>query len=59
MRRRLVVGLIVLNALLGVALFGSLRAQILPTAFWNCCRDGNCCASCCWWPTDCADCEEF
>lgn len=59
MRRRLLIGLILSNALLGLAvLASSSRSQVHPTANRDCCEgDGAglmyCCHGCCWFFQDC------
>jgi hypothetical protein len=63
MRKRLAMGLIVLNLLLGAAIvMGPLAAQILPrSTLRDCCQEDVCCASCCWFVQDCEgddDCRE-
>lgn len=62
MRKRLVIGLVMLNLLLGAALvLGPLSAQILPmSSLRDCCQSRTCCSSCCWLVSDCdtdGDCE--
>ncbi len=57
MRRRLTVGLFLLNALMGFAIYATpADSQVIPRGIFNCCKsagpEGYCCASCCWfWPT--------
>ena len=66
MRRRLLLGLVLLNCVLGIALFvRSADSQILPRGIFDCCQtvgsEGVCCNNCCWFfPTcdgdeDCSD----
>ena len=56
MRRRLTVGLFLLNALIGAAIYAvPADSQIIPRGLANCCKsagpDAYCCHSCCWfWP---------
>jgi hypothetical protein len=58
MRRKLIVGLLLLNGLLGAALFsGPAQTQVRPTGFFHCCKlegsDPYCCANCCWFAQNC------
>ena len=58
MRRRIVFALILLNCLLGIALFAhSAGSQIIPRGIRNCCSeeggDPYCCNLCCWFVQDC------
>lgn len=62
MRKRIVVGLFLLNVSLAAAItMGPLAAQLLPTsAPRDCCKEDVCCNGCCWFVQDCAtdgDCE--
>jgi len=58
MRRKLLFALVLLNCLLGIALFASSTgAQIIPRAPFSCCQGagpaGYCCSGCCWFPPFC------
>lgn len=59
MRRRLVVGLILLNSLLGLTLLAvPADSQIIPRGVFDCCESGEaddpyCCRGCCWIWSDC------
>lgn len=62
MRKRIIIGLIMLNLILGTAIvIGPVAAQILPSSgLFDCCQDRECCNNCCWFVTDCdsdGDCE--
>jgi len=67
MRRRFVIGLVLVNALLASALLAKpADTQMMPRGLLNCCKEeagemdgGYCCSGCCWWISDCdtsADC---
>ena len=66
MRRRIMFALILLNCLLGIALFArSVDSQIIPRGLFHCCEeeggDPYCCGFCCWFIKDCStdtDCRE-
>ena len=69
MRTRLLLALLLLNALLAVALFtGSASTQVLSRGLWDCCMEDNriesaayCCERCCWFTWNCradADCQD-
>jgi hypothetical protein len=63
MRRKLVVGLIVLNGMLAGALVTTpAKTQIIPLGLFNCCKTGEveslgayCCFHCCWFTFNCFD----
>jgi len=68
MRRKLVVGLIVLNGVIAGALLTTpAKTQIIPLGLFNCCKTGEvespgayCCHACCWFIRNCSvdkDCE--
>lgn len=62
MRKPIIIGLIMLNLVLGTAIvIGPVAAQILPfSGLLDCCQDRECCDNCCWFVTDCdsdRDCE--
>lgn len=68
MRKRLVIALVVVNAILATAVFAwPAVSQVIPLfAFEDCCKEAGgepyCCNSCCWFVDDCHDdddCEEF
>ena len=66
MRRRLIFALILVNCLLGIALFArSADSQIIPRGLFDCCQgagsEGYCCNNCCWFSKNCEsdqDCRE-
>jgi hypothetical protein len=61
MRRRFVIGLVFVNALLASALMVKpADTQVMPMGLFDCCKEeagtlkgGYCCAGCCWWIMDC------
>ena len=61
MRRKLIVGFMILNGLLAVLLIAAPAiSQVIPRGLFNCCKSeatemegGYCCASCCWFTRDC------
>ena len=66
MRRRLIIGLIVLNGLAAGALVATPAvSQIIPRGLFDCCKeeapeaiasgDAYCCSSCCWFYRNCRD----
>ncbi len=60
MRRKLIIGLVLLNGLIAPALFVKpAETQIIPLGIFHCCKGGPgeryCCASCCWFTFDCLD----
>jgi hypothetical protein len=61
MRRKLIVGLAVLNGMLAVALFAvPASTQIIPLGIFNCCEnagtpEGYCCQNCCWFIPNCTN----
>lgn len=68
MRRKLIVGFMILNGLLAALLISSPAiSQVIPRGIFDCCKteaseeDGAyCCASCCWFTKECRsdeDCE--
>jgi len=66
MRRRLIIGLIVLNGLVAGALVATpATSQIIPRGLFNCCKTDDgfepyCCSMCCWFYKNCRaniDCE--
>jgi len=66
MRRKVIGGLVLLNALLAGAIIAAPAvSQILPQGVWDCCKtdDGRepyCCRGCCWFIWNCAaqdDCQ--
>ncbi len=71
MRRRLIIGLMVLNGLIAAVLFATPAiSQIIPRGLFNCCKNeatekiesagAYCCHSCCWFYMNCRideDCE--
>lgn len=64
MRKRIVVGLVALNLVLGAAIVvGPVAAQIFPlSGLLDCCKNGECCNNCCWWVENCdsdGDCHEI
>ncbi len=63
MRRKTVLVLVILNCLLGIALFArAADSQIIPLGIFNCCKDfeeeGYCCFGCCWFNQNCFDDED-
>ncbi len=67
MRRKLMVGLAVLNGFVALALFAApAGTQIIPNGIWDCCEfDGGgvgyCCEDCCWLVPNCdenSDCTD-
>lgn len=61
MRKRVVIGLILVNVILAAAIMiGPVGAQILPMGLRDCCENGACCDGCCWLVENCnanGDCE--
>ncbi|TFH64048.1 MAG: hypothetical protein E4G90_08880 [Gemmatimonadales bacterium] len=68
MRRKLIVGLMILNGLLAIFLVAApALSQIMPLSLFSCCKTeatelggGYCCESCCWLTWNCRfdeDCE--
>ncbi len=65
MRRRLIIGLMILNGLMAAVLFASPAiSQVIPLGLFNCCKtegpEAYCCDSCCWFIWNCRfdeDCE--
>ena len=61
MRRKLIIGLVLLNGLIAAAMFAlPAETQILPRGVFNCCKvdtggDDFCCRSCCWLTWNCND----
>jgi len=59
MRRKLIIGLVFLNGLIGAALFSQpAETQIIPLGIFNCCKSQGapepyCCSSCCWFTLNC------
>ena len=58
MRRKIVVALVLLNAIIGAALFAAPAAtQIIPLGIRHCCKyDAQlpyCCEWCCWFTLNC------
>ena len=59
MRKRLVIALVVVNAILATAVFAwPAVSQVIPLAiFRNCCKEAAegpyCCEACCWFVHDC------
>jgi len=61
MRRRIVIGLVLVNALLASALLVKpADTQMMPMGLFDCCEEeagegdeAYCCDSCCWWISDC------
>jgi hypothetical protein len=67
MRRKLLIGLGLLNALLALVLLAGLaRSQIFPNGIFNCCKTAGaetnyCCINCCWFIPNCNgddDCQD-
>ena len=63
MRRRLTVGLFLLNALIGVAIYAvPADSQIIPRGIFSCCKSAGpaayCCSQCCWFWPNCVTDEE-
>jgi len=72
MRRRLIIGLMVLNGLVAAALVATpADSQIIPRGLFNCCKEeatetmgpggAYCCSGCCWFYMNCRrdeDCED-
>ncbi len=71
MRRRLIIGLFVLNGLVAAVIFATpADSQIIPRGLFNCCKEeatevmeaggSYCCSNCCWFIRNCRideDCE--
>ena len=59
-RKRHIVGFVILNAILAVAVMtGPAASQILPGfLFRDCCKGDYCCESCCFFVNDCTDDED-
>ncbi len=59
MRRKLMVGLTVLNGFVALVLFATpADTQIIPNGIWDCCEyngagEGYCCEDCCWLVPNC------
>lgn len=57
MRKKLIVGLVILNGLLGFALsHRPAVTQVIPTGLFDCCQSASepyCCRGCCWFHWDC------
>jgi len=59
MRKKLIIALILLNALLALAQFiQPAGSQIIPLGLFDCCQsdgpgDAYCCANCCWFVNNC------
>ena len=63
MRRKLILGLVLLNGLFAAALISQpIETQIIPRGLFNCCKDtgpdGYCCFRCCWFIVNCWDDED-
>ena len=64
MRKKLIMGMAILNGLFAVALFAlPANSQITTFAIFDCCFDaggpnGYCCDNCCWFTFDCDDDED-
>lgn len=60
MRKRVTVGLLLVNALLGLALIAMpAKTQVIPRSILDCCKtvggDPICCYGCCWFTRNCQD----
>ena len=61
MRRKTIIGLVLLNGLIAGVLFSyPAETQIIPLGILNCCKDDMgfhpyCCYSCCWFTFNCID----
>ena len=61
MRRKMIVGLLILNGLLAVLLIATpALSQIIPLGLFNCCKSeateaggDYCCRHCCWFTNNC------
>ena len=66
MRRRFVIGLVLVNAFLASALLVTpVDTQMMPMGLFDCCQEeagaleaGYCCYGCCWWDSDCSSHED-
>jgi len=67
MRKKIIIGLAVMNGLIALALFAvPAKTQIIPNGIWDCCEydqggEGYCCQNCCWLVPDCnehSDCRD-
>jgi hypothetical protein len=66
MKRKIVIGLVLLNCLLAAALLAVPGiSQIIPLSWLNCCKesamestDGYCCIECCWFIHNCREDED-
>ena len=63
MRKKLIIGMAILNGLFAVALFAvPANSQKLPFAIFDCCQGSGqsafCCNNCCWFTFDCNSTED-
>ena len=59
MRKKLIIGMAILNGMLAVALFAvPANSQIIPFAIFDCCKNEICCDNCCWFTFDCHSTED-
>ncbi len=63
MRKRLIIGLAIVNGLFALALFAvPAHTQFFRSEVFDCCKQGTdgpfCCNDCCWFISDCVEHED-